>query len=445
MMMRNLVRQTSTLFQRRSLTVGTSKPAAPPGSKGKLVLLYSGGLDTSTLLKWLLEEGYDVLPMCANIGQYGENFENARIKAKTIGASKVFIEDIRKDFVENFIFPSIQANGIYEDRYLLGTSLARYPIAKRAIELAVQEGAVAVAHGATGKGNDQVRFELTFNSLAPHLQVVVPWRDPAFFTKFEGREALLEYARVKNIPVTQTKKKPYSTDENLLHISYESGVLEDPWAAPPADMFVMTKDPKNAKAEPESLTVSFKKGIPVKVVNDSTGDKAEDSIGVMNLLNEMGMRHGVGRRDIVENRYVGMKSRGVYETPGGTILREAHLDIEGLTVDREVRKLRDLMSMKFAELAYNGYWYSPEMEFVLHSIQKSQENVTGDVKLELYRGNVTCKGRRAPFSLYDEKVASMNVAGGYDPRNAEGFIRINALRLKTYQAVKQKIKNAGGK
>jgi len=408
-----MLRSVAARALRAPLSVTRGLATAAPGSKGKLVLLYSGGLDTSTLLRWLLDEGYDVLPMCANIGQYGENFEAARAKAKTIGASKIFIEDIRKDFVENFVFPSIAANGIYEDRYLMGTSLARYPIAKRAVEIAAAEGAVAVAHGATGKGNDQVRFELTINALAPHLEVVVPWRNPEFFNKFEGREDLLEYARVKGIPVTQTKKKPYSTDENIMHISYESGVLEDPWESPPADMFVMTKDPKNAKAEPENIVVTFKQGVPVKVVCQSTNEEASDSVGIMNLLNALGMRHGIGRRDLVENRYVGMKSRGVYETPGATILREAHLDIEGITLDREVRKLRDLMSMKFAELAYNGYWFSPEMDFVLSAVKKSQENVTGEVKLELYRGNVTCKGRRAPFSLYDEKVASMNVAGGY--------------------------------
>lgn len=439
-MIRNLL-HTSNLA---SLQV-RSFASAKPGSKGKLVLLYSGGLDTSTILKWLLEDGYDVLPMCANIGQWKEDFEKARQKALFIGASKVFVEDIRKDFVENYVFPSIQANGIYEDRYLLGTSLARYPIAKRAIELALQEGAVAVSHGATGKGNDQVRFELSFNSLAPHLQVVAPWRNPAFFNKFEGREALLDYAKTMNIPVTQTKKKPWSTDENLLHTSYESGILEDPWAAPPDDMFNMTKDLKSAKSDSEHITVSFNQGIPCKVVNNSTGLEATDSVEIMNQLNDLGMAHGIGRRDIVENRYVGMKSRGVYETPGGTILREAHLDIEGLTVDREVRKIRDMLSQRFADLAYSGYWFSPEMEFVNHAIKKSQENVTGDVKLELYKGNIIAKGRRAPFSLYDEKVASMNVAGGYDPRNAEGFIRINALRLTTYQSVQNKIKAAAKK
>lgn len=411
---------------------------APAGSKGKLVLLYSGGLDTSTCLKWLINEGYDVLPMCANIGQYGEDFDATRKKGEQIGAKKVYVEDIRRDFVENYVFPAIQANAIYEDRYLLGTSLARYPIAKRAIDLAVREGAVAVAHGATGKGNDQVRFELSFMSLAPQMQVVTPWRDPKFFTRFEGREALLEYARVEGIPVTQTKKKPYSTDENLFHISYESGILEDPWAAPPDDMFVMTKSPQNAKDTADDVEIEFVKGIPVKVTA-SNGKSATDSVEVLSLLNDLGMANGIGRRDIVENRYVGMKSRGVYETPGGTILREAHLDLEGLTVDREVRKLRDQFSVKFSELAYNGYWFSPEMDYVLHAIRKSQENVTGTVKLQLYRGNVTCRGRKAPYSLYDEKVASMNVAGNYDPRNAEGFIKINSLRLKTFQAVQNRI------
>ncbi len=409
--------------------------------KGKLVLLYSGGLDTSCILRWLLEEGYDVLPMICNIGQYGEDFEAARKKAIGIGASKVYVEDVREEFIKDFVFPAIQFNGIYEDRYQMGTSLARYPIAKRAIEIAKKEGAVAVGHGATGKGNDQVRFELSFLALAPHLKCIVPWRDPTFFNRFAGRQDLIEFAKASGIPVTQTKKKPYSTDENIFHISYESGVLEDPWNSPPADMFVMTKSPKDARPEPEQIIVSFEKGIPIKVEHEAEKKTVTGPLPILEYLNELGRRNGIGRVDIVENRFVGMKSRGVYETPGGAILRAAHLDIEGITLDREVRRIRDVLSLKFSELAYNGFWFSPEMEFLLSTLTKAQENVTGDVKLELYRGNITYMGRRAPYSLYDKSLVSMDEGGGWNPRDSEGFIRINSVRMRSYQKLKERMLN----
>jgi len=400
--------------------------------------MYSGGLDTSCILQWLIDEGYDAMAYIANIGQYKENFEAARDKALKIGASKVFIEDVREEFLTDFVYPSIQANGIYEDQYLMGTSLARYPISKRAIELAKQEGAEFVSHGATGKGNDQVRFELSMYALAPHIKMVVPWRDPAFLSRFEGRQDLIEYAEASGIPVTQTKAKSYSTDENMFHISYESGILEDANAAPPQDMFVMTNSPEQAPDQSEEVAIEFEDGIPVKVTQGST--VTTGNIPMFELLNDLGMKHGIGRVDIVENRFVGIKSRGVYETPGGSILRAAHIDLEGITMDREVRKIRDSLAFKFSELAYNGFWFSPEMEFLLHSIEKSQERVTGTVKLGLYKGNVTPLGRDGPFSLYDKELASMDVEGGYNPTHAEGFIKINALRLRTYRALVERMK-----
>ena len=409
-----------------------------PNSKGKLVLLYSGGLDTSCVLKWLLEDGYDVLPLICDIGQHGEDFEASRQKALDIGASKVFVEDIREDFMDNYVFPSIQANGIYEDRYLLGTSLARYPISKKAIEIALQEGAVAVGHGATGKGNDQVRFEMSMMALAPHLEMVTPWRNPDFFKRFEGRQDLIEYAQASGIPVAQTKEKSFSTDENMFHVSYESGVLEDPWVGPPKGMFMMTTDPEEAPDQPENVVISFEDGIPKKVALES-GEVVEGSVNLMNTLNELGMKHGVGRIDIVENRFVGMKSRGVYETPGGTILRNAHLDLEGMTVDREVRKLRDMFSQKFSELAYNGFWFSPEMEYVLKAMRTAQDRVTGDVRVKLYKGSALAEGRTAPYGLYDPDLASMDKEGGYDPIHAEGFIKINSMRLRTYRSLMEKM------
>lgn len=407
-------------------------------SGDKVVLAYSGGLDTSIILKWLVNKGFEVICYCANVGQQGENYDKVREKALALGAKKVYIEDLREDFVVNSIFEAVKANAIYESRYLLGTSLARPIIAKKQVEIAQAEGAKFLAHGATGKGNDQVRFELCAQALDAKLKTIAPWRDAEFIEKFKGRPDLIQYAHEQNIPIDATPKAPYSVDENLYHTSYEAGMLEDPMTAPMASMFKMTVDPKDAPNESEKIQIRFAKGVPVGVTNLTTG--AAEITGALDLfleLNKLAGKHGIGRIDIVENRFVGIKSRGVYETPGGTILREAHLDLEGLCLDREVVKVRDTLSAKFAEFAYNGFWFAPEMEFVRNAIDFSQQNVTGYVHLELYKGNVTVVGRHSDFALYSADLASMDQEGGgadfdYNPADAQGFIRINATRLKAW-------------
>jgi len=428
--LRALACHNATATSSRFFSTASSKPV--PGSKGKVLLLYSGGLDTSVILKWLLEDGYSVVCYMANIGQPGENFDAAVKKGLTVGASNVIVDDIRKDFVDNFVYPMIQANGVYENVYLMGTSVARPAIVKNAMKFAKKEGCQFVSHGATGKGNDQVRFELGFYSLDPSIKCVVPWRNPAFFNRFPGRNEMIEYAHEHKIPVEATKKKPYSTDENLFHISYESGILEDPWASYPEDIFKITVDPAKAPNTPEDITIDFEKGIPVRVTNHTDGKVVTGSLELFLYLNELGGRHGVGRLDLVENRYVGIKSRGVYETPGGTILHKAHIDLEGVTMDREVRRLRDTLSARFSDLCYNGYWFSPEMDFVLDAVKNSQKRNSGSVKVQLYKGNVSMRGRKSPFSLYDMKLSSMTEAGAYNPLDAEGFIKINAIRLKAH-------------
>ncbi|KAA0154619.1 hypothetical protein FNF27_01504 [Cafeteria roenbergensis] len=405
------------------------------GAKGKVVLLYSGGLDTSCILLWLLEQGYDVHAYVANLGQE-EDFEAAREKATKIGAAGVHIEDLREDFLTNYIYPSIQCNAMYENLYLLGTSIARPCISKRAVEIAKREGCDFVSHGATGKGNDQVRFELSMYALAPHLKMIVPWRDPSFFERFQGRSDLLAYAADNGLPVVQTKAKPYSMDENMFHISYEAGVLEDPANAPSDDMFRLTTNPEDAPDTPEYIAVTFDQGIPVKVENIAEGHERtiDNQLEAFLYLNEVAGRHGVGRVDVVENRFVGMKSRGIYETPAGEVLRTAHIGLEGLTLDREVFKLRDMYSAKFAEYCYNGFWFSPEMDFVLKAVKESQKNVSGRVVVKLFKGRASIHTRESPVSLYDKNIVSMDVAGGYNPADAEGFIRINSLRLKAHAA-----------
>jgi argininosuccinate synthase len=332
--------------------------------------------------------------------------------------------------VENFVVPHVQANGLYENVYLMGTAIARPCIVKNAMKIAQQENCQFVSHGATGKGNDQVRFELGFYALNPSIKMVVPWRMPEFFNRFEGRDDMIDFAKEEGIPVAHTKAKPYSTDENMYHISYESGILEDPYTAPPADMFTMTVDPMNAPDTPANLEVEFDKGVAVKVTNTDSGVTKSGVMDVFLYLNEMGSAHGVGRLDIVENRFVGIKSRGVYEAPAGTILRAAHVDLEGLTLDREVRKVRDQLSFKYAELCYNGMWFSPEMQYILESIKSAQKYTSGAVKVQLYKGNVIMKGRKSDFSLYDERMSSMQESGGYNPLDATGFIQINSIRLK---------------
>jgi argininosuccinate synthase len=358
----------------------------------KIVLAYSGGLDTSVILKWLAEQYQaEVVAFAADLGQ-GEELEEVRTKARDTGASEVFIEDLQEEFVRDYVFPAFRAGALYESQYLLGTSLARPLIAKRQVEIARQTGARAVAHGATGKGNDQVRFELTYQALAPEIRIIAPWRE----WDLNSREALLAYAEKHGIPVPVTKDKPYSSDRNLLHISFEGGVLEDPWAAPPEDMFVLSVSPEAAPDEPEEITIDFEAGDPVAVDGEPLAPAR-----LLARLNELGGRHGVGRVDMVENRYVGMKSRGVYETPGGTILRQAHLALESLCLDREVVRLRDGLLTNYSELVYYGYWFSPEMELLQSFMDQAQQPVSGQVRLKLYKGGVAVRilhalGRSGP-------------------------------------------------
>uniref|UniRef100_A0A673N9C6 Argininosuccinate synthase n=1 Tax=Sinocyclocheilus rhinocerous TaxID=307959 RepID=A0A673N9C6_9TELE len=400
-------------------------------SKGSVVLAYSGGLDTSCILLWLKEQGYEVIAYLANIGQ-DEDFDAARKKAEKLGAEKVFIEDLRSEFVQEFIWPALQANAVYEDRYLLGTSIARPCIARRQVQIARREGAQYVSHGATGKGNDQIRFELTCYALYPQVQIIAPWRIPEFYSRFRGRTDLMEYAEKHGIPVPVTPKAPWSMDANLMHISYESGILENPKNHAPPDLYQMTKNPEDSPNEPDVLEIHFAKGVPVKVRHVKEGTCKETPLEIFCYLNEIGGKHGVGRIDIVENRFIGMKSRGIYETPGGTILLHAHLDIETFTMDREVRKIKQSLGIKFSELIYNGFWYSPECEFVRHCIDKSQESVEGCVQLSVFKGQVYILGRESPKSLYNEELVSMDVQGDYDPCDASGFIRINAVRLREH-------------
>lgn len=397
--------------------------------KEKVVLAYSGGLDTSVILKWLIDKEYEVIAFIADVGQE-DDFEAAKKKALALGASNVTIDDLKSDFVTDFIFPALKANAVYEGKYLLGTSLARPIIAKGQINIAKKAGTSIVAHGATGKGNDQVRFEMTYYVLMPDVQIISPWKDQEFLQKFQGRTDMINYAKEKGIPIPVTTEKPYSSDENLMHISFEAGALEDPKYKPDKDMFLKTENPVDAPDKAEEILIEFKRGIPVRVENLSDGTEEKDSLKLFQYLNKLGGKHGIGRVDMVENRFVGMKSRGVYETPGGTILLQAHLDIEGLTMDREVKLLRDSLTPKYAQLVYFGFWYSPEMEVLTAFMDKAQEHVSGKVYLKLYKGNVIIQGRESEESLYDEEIASMDVHGGYDQKDAIGFIKLNALRLK---------------
>ncbi len=395
----------------------------------KVVLAYSGGLDTSVILKWLIDRGYDVVAYVADLGQ-GDDYDKVRDKALKVGAKKVYVEDLRREFVSDFVFKALKSNAIYEGRYLLGTSIARPIIAKRQIEIARKEGTNIVAHGATGKGNDQVRFELTYMTLMPGVEIIAPWKDAEFLKQFQGRKDMIEYCSKNNIPVEATTKKPYSSDENIMHKSFEAGVLEDPAAAPPKDMFTKTVSPKDAPDKETRLTVTFKEGVPVAV--ESGSQKKTGPVEILDFLNKVGGKNGVGRVDIVENRFVGMKSRGVYETPGYSILRTAHMDLEGLTMDREVMHLRDMLTPKISELMYNGFWYAPEMDFLMAAVEQSQRHVSGKVDITLYKGNITVDGRSSAESLYSHDIASMDVHGGYDQKDAVGFIKLNALRLKTW-------------
>ncbi len=389
--------------------------------KNKIVLAYSGGLDTSIILKWLIKE-YDaeIIAYVADLGQ-GEDLEEVYNKALKTGASKVYVEDLREEFVKDFVFPAIKSNAVYEGVYLLGTSLARPLIAKRHIEIAEQEGAFAVSHGATGKGNDQVRFELTFYALNPEIQIIAPWRE----WKFKSRSDLLKFAEENGIDTGITADKPYSCDRNLLHISYEGGILEDPWTEPPESMFEMTVSPEKAPDKPTYIEIEFSKGEPVAI-----NGKKLSPVEILANLNSVAGKNAVGRVDLVENRFVGMKSRGVYETPGGTVLHVAHRAMESLTIDREVMHLKDSLVPKIAELMYYGLWYSPEMEMLMAAVEDSQKNVDGIVRLKIYKGNTIVVGRKSDKSLYSKDLATFEEDEVYNQADATGFIKLNALRLK---------------
>lgn len=400
-----------------------------------VVLAYSGGLDTSCILVWLKEQGYEVVAFLADVGQE-EDFDEARKKALKLGAVKMVIPDVRTEFVEEFIWPSIQANGLYEDRYPMGTALARPCIARAMIKVAKEEGAMYVAHGATGKGNDQIRFELSAYALHSTIQVISPWRLPEFYNRFTGRNDLFEYAKEKGIPLPVTPKSPWSMDANLMHISYESGILEDPITQAPDDLYQMTVDPQKAPDVPTVLVITFQKGLPVSVRNEGDGTVKTQPLELFQYCNLIGGQNGVGRIDIVENRFIGMKSRGIYETPGGNILLAAHIDLEVFTLDREVRKIKRDLDIKFSEQVYKGFWFSPECEYTRSCIAGSQTFVEGSVTLKIYKGGVYILGRKSPNSLYNEELVSMNVQGEYEPMDAGGFIKINALRLREYQRLR---------
>ncbi len=399
----------------------------------KVVLAYSGGLDTSVCLRWIKEQyECDVVAYCADLGQE-EDLKAVRRKAQETGASKVIVDDLREEFVKNYIFPMLRANAVYEGSYLLGTSIARPLIARRQMEVAAKERADAVAHGATGKGNDQIRFELTYYALKPDVKVIAPWR----IWDLNSRQSLISYAKRQGISVPVSRKRPYSVDRNLFHISYEGGILENPWQEPPADMFLWTTSPEKAPDRGEYIEIDFRRGDPV-TLNGTTKSPA----ALLTDLNALGAKHGVGRVDLVEDRYVGMKARGVYETPGGTLLHQARRALESITMDREVMRLRDSLIPKYSQLVYNGYWFSPERELLQKTMDGSQENVTGRVRLKLYKGNATVAGRQSNSSLYDPKVATFEEDSDYDQADADGFIKLNALRLRLRRL--QKNKKTGG-
>jgi argininosuccinate synthase len=396
-----------------------------------VVVAYSGGLDTSVIIRWLKERyGCEVIAFAADVGQ-GEELDSLEEKALKTGASAFYVKDLRKEFVCDFVFPMLRANAIYEGSYLLGTSIARPIIAKGQMEIVKEVGADAVAHGATGKGNDQVRFELTCYGMNPNIKVIAPWRE----WEFKSRTDLIEYAKKYKIPVTATVKKPYSMDRNIVHMSYEGGILEDPWAEPPADMFRLTTDPAKAPDKPEYIEIGYEKGNPV-----SLHGKRLDPVALLESLNQVAGKHGVGRVDLVENRFVGMKSRGVYETPGVTVLHQAHRAVESLTLDREVLHLRDSFIPKYAEWVYNGFWFSPEREFLQTAIDHAQEDVTGVARIKLYKGSATVAGRKSDRSLFRSDFATFEKDTVYNQKDAEGFIKLQALRLRIQALRDQKRK-----
>lgn len=389
----------------------------------KIVLAYSGGLDTSVIIKWLKEKyGCEIIAFAADLGQ-GQELDPVREKALATGASKVYIEDLREEFVKDYVFPMLRSNAFYEHNYLLGTSISRPLIAKEQIRIATKEGADGVSHGSTGKGNDQVRFELAYHTLNPEIVIVAPWRE----WDLNSRTALIDYAVSHGIPVPVTKAKPYSMDRNMFHISYEGGVLEDPWQGPDDEMFLLSTSPEKAPDKPTIIEIQYEAGNPIAV----NGEKLSPA-KLLERLNQFGGENGIGRIDIVENRFVGMKSRGIYETPGGTILHQAHRAIESITLDREVTFLRDSLIPSYARMIYNGFWFSPERKLIQQTVDQSQIHVTGEVRLKLYKGNCTVMGRKAEKSLYNQNIASFEDNHGYSQNDADGFIKLNALRLKLY-------------
>ncbi|MDE1768895.1 MAG: argininosuccinate synthase [Candidatus Micrarchaeota archaeon] len=400
-------------------------------AKDKVVLAYSGGLDTSVILRWLVNKGYEVICFVGDLGQ-NDDLEAIKKKAMSAGASKVYIKDLKSEFVTDFIFPAMQCNALYEGRYLLGTSLARPLLAKAQMEIAKKEGAKYVSHGATGKGNDQVRFELAYYALDPKIKVIAPWKDKDFLAQFKGRSDLIAYARKYGIPVKATTAKPYSEDENLMHISHEAGILEDPGFKPPEHVFSRTASIEKAPSKETVLELIFKDGIPVKLVDKTSKVMKTRPLDIFLYLNKVGSINGIGRVDMVENRYVGIKSRGVYETPGATILWAAHRDLEGIAMDKEVMHIRDSLMPKFAEIVYNGFWFSPEMDFLMNAFKKSQEAIDGKVTVSLLKGNVMITGRESFTPLYNQKLSSMDEEGGFNATDSRGFINVNAIRLKAH-------------
>jgi len=435
---------------RRNMSAATKKFnkttfREPDPSKPKIVLAYSGGLDTSAQLSWLAKEkNFEVCAYIAHLGQDDvlkpEDVDAICAKAEQSGAYSFYCEDLRQDFVDNYIFKAIKGNGLYENRYLLGTSVARPCIGKRQVEICWEEGAKHISHGSTGKGNDQVRFELCYLGMDPTLECVSLWRDREYLSKFEGRQDLIDYAKSQNIPVSATKKHSYSEDENMMHISYESGELEDPAFPGHANEYpglVLKKKSVGVLEAPDvpaRITIDIEKGEPVAVRNYDDGTEITDSVELYEYLNRLGGEHGIGRIDIVENRFVGMKSRGCYETPGGTIVHEAIRDLEVLCMDREVHRMRDTLSVKFSELIYNGFWFSPEMDFLMAAMEKAQEHTTGSVDLQLLKGNVIKRGRSSPMSLYNQDLVSMDIEGGFNPEISTGFIQTLSTRLKASAA-----------
>ncbi len=405
----------------------------------KVVLAYSGGLDTSVILKWLVNKGYEVICFIGNVGQK-EDFEAVENKALFTGASKVYTEDLRKAFVTDYIFPALRGNALYEGRYLLGTALARPLLAKKQIEIAAKEGAEYVSHGSTGKGNDQVRFELGYYALNPAIKIIAPWKDPEFLAQFKGRTDMINYAKEWDIEITASKKRPYSEDENLMHISHEAGILEDPSIRPDDDIFTLSNTVKNAPDAETLIEIEFRNGIPSHVNNLNDGTEKTDPLDLFMYLNKLGGENGIGQLDMVENRFIGIKSRGIYETPGAAILWLAHRDLEGISMDKEVMHLRDMLIPKFSELIYNGFWFSPEMDFIMSAFNKSQEAINGTVRLALYKGNIISAGRESSTSLYDQDLSSMDVEGGFNAVDSQGFININAIRLKAHHLVLHKNK-----